>query len=100
MQQLVVRAGRRISAWLQPGNRRYFPVFLFGLSVASSSLVALLIHQAERWTAKYGGRLRRREVSMAAAVVAAAGRACAYGVVRAAWRGAGAGRGVFAPMGG
>lgn len=31
---------------------------------------------------------------MAAAVVAAAGRACAYGVVRAAWRGAGAGRGV------
>lgn len=41
VQQLVVRAGRRISAWLQPGNRRYFPVFLFGLSIASSSLVAL-----------------------------------------------------------
>lgn len=36
---------------------------------------------------------------MAAAVVAAAGRACAYGVVRAAWRGAG-GVNVFAPIGG
>lgn len=37
---------------------------------------------------------------MAAAVVAAAGRVCAFGVVRAAWRGAEVGVGRPAPRGG
>lgn len=35
------RAGRSISAWLQPRNRRYFPPLLFSPPVACSSLIPL-----------------------------------------------------------